>query len=681
MQYNLNLCSKIAIVLIIVFMFGCSTSQTIREKPQTTLAQAPDSTEIIPENSSDSAFLNTENIDNIFDLLFSEAKSFYVEALIAGHFNDTSEVKYCFERSFEIIAGISELDTLTALQKDDFERFYEKITSDFQTKFSYLNGDSGSYGVALVRQELGQSLLDTVRISGDELIVLDDRPGHFPIVSSQKIKRIINYFQTREHERFQQWLDNSGLYKDHMLPILREQGLPDELFYLALIESGFNPVAYSYAHAAGPWQFIASTGARYGLKRNWWVDERRDPVKSTYAAAKYLKTLHDMFNDWFLALAAYNCGEGKVFRAIRREGTRDYWNLQSLPKQTRNYIPTLMAGITIAMNPEEYGFSNAPKAAWEWDEIVLERSYELEAIARESRISAQEIREYNPELRRWTTPPDVKEYVLRLPTGKGAGLKENLVKLPEAAQEPQWGTHRVGRGQTLSYIAKKYGTTVSALIAANNIRNQNQIKVGQNLVIPSSNHYIPEYSTPKGKDKIIHIVKKGETLGQISDAYGVSLSKVRAWNNLYGRRFIYPGQKIQIFAESASEPIAGEQREGNKITHIIRKGESLSFLADRYKVSVNELKNWNNLNGTRYIYPGQKIVVYSGSTVAAVQTNQDTVPDGKIVHVVRKGETLSQIADRYGVGLSKVKAWNNLNDSRFIYPGQKIVIYTTAANG
>ncbi|MCK4689599.1 MAG: lytic transglycosylase domain-containing protein, partial [Candidatus Marinimicrobia bacterium] len=315
------------------------------------------------------------NSDELFELLFSEAKSYYVEALISGHFKDTSEVKYCFDRSFEAIAEIGELDTLNPLQKDDFNRFCEKISNDFQIKFSYLNGDSGAIGAAFIREEINQTVLDTVRVGWDTLVVLDDRPGHLPIVTSQKIERIIEFFAEKEHKRFQEWLDNAGLYREHMLPILRKHGLPDELFYLALIESGYNPSAYSYAHAAGPWQFIAGTGARYGLKRNWWMDERRDPIKSTYAAAKYLRELYDEFDDWFLALAAYNCGELRVWRAIRWEGTRDYWKLRSLPRQTRNYIPTLMAGIIIALNPQKYGFENTPKDTWLWDEVVLNRCY------------------------------------------------------------------------------------------------------------------------------------------------------------------------------------------------------------------------------------------------------------------------------------------------------------------
>ncbi len=585
---------QILFLLLLIFSLGFSTGRNTNTQPDST-----DLNDSIENNS-----------DELFELLFSEAKSYYVEALIAGHFKDTSEVKYCFDRSFEAITGISELDTLNPLQKDDFNRFCEKITNDFQTNFSYLNGDSGAIGAAFIREEIDKTVLDTVRIGRDTLIVLDDRPGHLPIVTSKKIERIIEYFKEKEHKRFQEWLDNAGLYREHMLPILREYGLPDELFYLALIESGFNPSAYSYAHAAGTWQFIAGTGARYGLKRSWWLDERRDPIKSTYAAAKYLRELYDEFDDWFLALAAYNCGELRVWRAIRWEGTRDYWKLRSLPRQSRNYIPTLMAGINIALNPEKYGFNNSPKDTWEWDEVVLDRCYELEDIAKASGISAKTIREYNPELRRWMTPPEVKKYTLRVPKGKSKGLAGKLAKLPEIDKKPQWITHRVRRGQTLSYIARKYRASISSLVAANNIRNRNQIKVGQKIQIPVNNYSTAAYSTSSNKNKIIHVVKKGETLSEIAENYHVGLSKLRSWNRLYGKRFIYPGQKLQILTSKKTSNTKNMNSKENKIIHVVKKGETLSEIADNYHVDLSKLRSWNRLYGKHFIYPGQKLVIY-----------------------------------------------------------------------
>ncbi len=552
--------------------------------------------------------LSGEETPDLFDMLFSEAKAYYMEALIASYYGDTSEVNYSLDRTLQIVTDISELDSLSLLQQDDFNRFYEKLNHDFQTQFSYLNGDSGTYNIASIREEISQTITETVGIGDDTLVVLEDRPGHLPIVTSGKIERVIDYFQNREHERFQIWLDNSLKYRDIMLPILRKSGLPEEIFYLALIESGFNPVAYSYAHAAGTWQFIASTGALYGLKRNWWVDERRDPIKSTHAAAKYLTDLYDYFNDWFLTLAAYNCGRMRVLRAIRREETRDYWKLKSLPRQTRNYIPTLMAGIIIAKDPEKYGFKNRSLDTWKWDEIVLKRPYELESISRVSDIPTKEIKAYNPELRRWMTPPDVENYLLKLPYGKAKGLTAKLEDVPAYEDRPQFVTHRVRRGQNLSNIARRYHTSVSAVVAANNIRNRNQIRIGQQLRIPLNNYYSQRY-TPSGDDYSIHTVSRGETLYGIANQYHVSLGTLRSFNNLYGKRFIYPGQKIKIPGKNnkTDDKLHTEGKE--KLVHIVQRGETLSEIAERYHVGLSKVRYWNNIYG-RYIYPGQRIFIY-----------------------------------------------------------------------
>lgn len=493
---------------------------------------------------------DTEAPEDIFELLFSDAKSFYVEALISSHFNDTSEVKFCFDRTFEIVAEISELDTLTPPQQDELNRFCEKLTYDYQNQFSYLNGDTVTTGVAFIRNYISENILDTVKVGDDELVVLDDRPGHLPIVTSKKINRIIDYFSSSQNKYFQEWLNNAGLYKEHMMPILKKYGLPEELFYLALIESGFNTSAYSYAHAAGPWQFIAGTGARYGLKRNWWVDERRDPIKSTEAAAKYLRDLYKEFDDWFLAIAAYNCGEMNVWRAIRREGTRDFWKLKSLPRQTRDYIPTFMAGIIIAQNPEKYGMIYAPKETWKWDEVTVDRSYEFEHISKVSDVPVPVLRQYNPELRRWVTPPEVEQYVLHVPVGKAEGLIEKLSKLPIKEQpKPEWIKHRIRKGQTLSSIASRYGTTVSALIAANNITNKNRLHVGQTIRIPTDKYYAPpKYkATAKSSEKIIYVVKRGDTLQKIANRYNVTVTKIRNWNNLSSQKYIHPGQRLIIY--------------------------------------------------------------------------------------------------------------------------------------
>jgi membrane-bound lytic murein transglycosylase D len=269
-----------------------------------------------------------------------------------------------------------------------------------------------------------------------------------------------------------------------------------------------------------------------------------------------------------------------------------------------------MAGMTIALNPEKYGFENSPKDTWQWDEVTVDRCYEFEDIARVSGVSSTILKQYNPELRRWMTPPGVEKYVLRVPVGKGEGLAEKLAELPDVESKPQWVTHRVRRGQTLSYIARKYGTSVSALISANNIRNKNQIKVGQVLRIPTSNYYAVA-TVSSDQNVIIHTVRKGETLSEIGEQYGIGVSKLRSLNNLYGKRFIYPGQRLKIPVKKTTATRYSFTPSGKvKIIHVVKKGETLSEIAEAYRVGLSKVRAWNNLYGRRFIYPGQKIVIY-----------------------------------------------------------------------
>lgn len=586
---------KISILILIITNISWALSQTDRYKSD--------------ENGNGEYNDTADN--NIFELIFNEAKSFYVDALVSAYFNDTSETKYCFDRVFEIIAEISELDSLTLFQQDDFNRFNEKVTNDYQTNFTYLLEETDSSLTVSIGEELFETVIDTVDIGNDTLRVIEDRPGHIAIVRSKKIDNLINYYSTKQYERLQRYLENSNKYREHILPILKKYGVPEEIFYLPLIESGFNPNAYSYAHAAGMWQFIAGTGARYGLKRNWWIDERRDPIKSTHAAAQYLSKLYEEFGDWYLALAAYNTGEMRVWRAIKREGTRDYWKLRSLPSQTRNYVPSFMAVMIIAKNPEKYGLKSPSEASWTWEEITIDRCYEFDAIAKAGEISSEILHEYNPELRRWMTPSNDNQYVLRVPQGKAEGLKEKLASLPETKEvQQEYVYHKVRKGQNLSYIAHKYGTTVSALVAANHLHNRNQLRVGQTLLIPTNTYYSTLKEETADANVIIHVVKRGETLSEIAESYHTRLSKVRSLNNIY-HDYISPGMRLKIPTNLASQRTPSNTPKGSeKVVYVVKRGDTLTAIANRYNVSLTKVKSWNDLDGRKSIYPGQRIVIY-----------------------------------------------------------------------
>jgi membrane-bound lytic murein transglycosylase D len=270
-----------------------------------------------------------------------------------------------------------------------------------------------------------------------------------------------------------------------MATILRQEGLPEDLVYLSLIESGFSLHALSRAKALGPWQFIKSTGLRYGLKINGWLDERKDPVKATRAAAAYLKDLHQQFGEWFLAAAAYNAGERKVEKAVQRYQTDDFWRLSQksyLKSETRNYVPKFIAAAMIAGAPEKHGFGEvAYEPPMEYDQVTIDRPLRLDAVAKLADTTVKAIKELNPALLRNMTPPGEKEFALRLPPGSGEKFAQAVDSLPHSAS-PNVITHKVKKGETLLAIAKRYGQRVTQLMELNGLRNR-QIRAGQDLIV------------------------------------------------------------------------------------------------------------------------------------------------------------------------------------------------------
>ncbi len=306
-----------------------------------------------------------------------------------------------------------------------------------------------------------------------------------PLVENDRVNYFIDLFRGKMRRFLEQALARSGKYIPMMATVLQEAGLPEDLVYLSLIESGFAPSAYSRARAVGPWQFIRTTGVRYGLRIDSWLDERRDPVKSTRAAAAYLKDLHQQFGEWFLAAAAYNAGGRKVENAIYRSNTHDFWLLSqktNLKQETRNYIPKFIAAALIAGAPEKYGFGNLLyEPPLEYDEVRIERPMSLETIARLAQATVGEIKDLNPALLRNTTPPSDNGFVLRLPAGSGKSFTEAYALVPGPTRT-KTVIHTVTKGETLSAIAKRYHQRVSQIVEANGLKSP-QIRVGQQLMI------------------------------------------------------------------------------------------------------------------------------------------------------------------------------------------------------
>ncbi len=383
-----------------------------------------------------------------------------------------------------------------------------------------------------------------------------EKPYNIPMILNDSVENHLEYFKTRGREVFQLWLDRSARYIPVMKAIFKEKNLPEDLVYVAMIESGFNPYAVSWARAVGPWQFMPATGKIYGLKIDWWIDERKDPIKSTMAAANHLKDLHNLFGSWPLALASYNAGAGKVQRAVLRTRSDDFWDLKAsryIRKETKNYVPKYMAATIIAKNPDAYGFTISKQDPFKNDEVVIEESTDLRLIARCADCTYEEIKELNPEIKRWVTPPQYSRYVLRIPSGKKEVFLLNYAAIPQE-QKIKWERHEVMKGETLSSLAMQYNTSSEAIRDINGLR-KNRITPGKHLLIPvdinGKNHDMSFLTMGQGgkQQQILYRVRRGETLIRIAKRHNVTVADIREWNKGIGKT-VRAGQKIKLIVDT-----------------------------------------------------------------------------------------------------------------------------------
>ena len=447
-----------------------------------------------------------------------------------------------------------------------------------------------------------------------------------PIVINARVEQFIQYFQTNGKKIFTNLLARSERYIPFMKNLLRENGLPEDLVYMALIESGFNPYAYSRSKASGPWQFIYLTGKRYGLKANWWVDERRDPGKSTVAAAKYLKDLYDIFECWYLAAAGYNAGEGKIVNAMRRYKTEDFWELTKyryLKRETKDYVPQMIAAALIAKDPEKYGFVGIEyQEPLQYDKVNVPAVTDLRLIARASEISVEELKGLNPELLRWCTPPDSPSYEIKIPLGKKELFLENFEAIP-SQDRFQFKTHIVKKGATFAGIARLYRVDIEPILEINRLKRSSLLSAGMNLLIPVpedtksitlGKRMVNGKDQPPRSEEIIYIIRKGDTLWSIANEMGVNIGALSRWNNLDPEKKLMPGNKLKIKINSPSGPVGKlpKKKEGKEIIYVVKEGDTLWSIAKKYNVTISEIKSWNNPNGGDRIHPSDRLKLKVG---------------------------------------------------------------------
>ena len=375
-----------------------------------------------------------------------------------------------------------------------------------------------------------------------------------PVVLNDPVVRFLNYYQTRGRKIMEEGLKRSGRYLPLFREIFDKEGVPKDLIYMAHVESLFKPRAYSRAKARGIWQFIGYTGRQYGLRQDWWIDERSDVIKSTHAAARHLRDLYEQFEDWSLALAGYNGGANRIGRILRRYGPIDYWTMvkrRLLPRETRNYVPSILASLIIFHDPERYGFQVEPEEPMKFELVPLKEQVDLSVAAAEIGVPVSKLVEFNPELRRGITPIDYPEYRLKVPLGKGELLQERLASLPPE-KKVRFEHHKVRRGDTLSMIAGRYSSSIQAIAQVNHIRNVHRLRIGQHLIIPLSGFRSSprNWSGRRVELPDTYVVRRGDTLAKIARMYRVRLGDLLRWNSLKASQIIYPGQRIKILGKS-----------------------------------------------------------------------------------------------------------------------------------
>ncbi|MBN2397812.1 MAG: LysM peptidoglycan-binding domain-containing protein [Deltaproteobacteria bacterium] len=434
--------------------------------------------------------------------------------------------------------------------------------------------------------------------------------SEIPLVMNEDVEAAIRRFQGPERAFFLSSYQRSGRYRPMILKELKEAGLPEELSWLPLVESGFKIKALSKARALGLWQIIPSTGYRYGLRRDLWIDERMDPEKATRAAIVYLKELHEIFGDWLTVLAAYNCGEGRVLRAISQQQMNyldNFWDLyRQLPFETSNYVPRFLATLHIIQDPEKYGIDlhcDQEKPLF-FDAVTTEKSVKLTDIAARLDVPAETLEILNAELRYKVTP---KNYELKIPEGMEEKFALIIDTTPEAKKPggAQYLRYKVKRGDTLSVIARRYKTSVNAILAANHLTSKHRIRAGTWLKIPSRGYVYSESSIApplKGGEVTTYSVQKGDSLWLIAKRFGTTISDIKRLNGLRSNDLSI-GQVIKIRGSTAED--AGTYSK----TYIVRRGDTLSTIASQNRIGLTKLLRLNNLSRNSLIYPGQVITI------------------------------------------------------------------------
>lgn len=504
----------------------------------------------------------------------------------------------------------------------DLQTTFQAATEQHDGTIAKLEADTAAADADIVATKTPLNLWDRIR-SGFAL----------PDIDNPRVDRELNWYAGHQ-EYFNRVVERAQPYMNYIVDQLDANNIPLEIALLPIVESAFQPFAYSHGRASGIWQFIPSTGRRFGLKQNWWYDGRRDVCASTQAAIKLLTALRDEFNgDWLLALAAYNSGGGNVERAIRKNKRRhkptDFFSLD-LPPETRYYVPKLLALKKLINHPDMYHMQLARIDDEPYFErIKLDSQIDLALAAQMAEMDLNDLYELNPAYNRWATSPDGDSYLL-IPLDNADTFKHNLSQYP-ADKRIKWVRHKIRSGETISTIATTYHTSIDVIKRVNHMRN-NHLRAGHDLTIPVASKQLSSYTlsanqrkrnaqnTPRGGTKITHIVTVGDTLWNLARQHRVGVRQLAKWNGMAPRDPLVPGQSIVIWTRKAKvsselDPLdikAPPRREiTRRIGYRVRHGDSLALISRKFNVTVAQLLHWNKkLHKSHYLKPGQQLTLY-----------------------------------------------------------------------